>query len=138
MKELNDEELQRLLDGGKSFPADEPLSDDAKAYQALFEALKSEPDSGLPYDFAAKVTRQIQAAEKRDNELRSNLLAAGLFLVSIAALCGVLVIFSPDTTSSLLKYKWVLLLLPLTFIAIQYFDQKLVKTKLFDRQSYKP
>lgn len=137
MKELNDEELQRLFGDGY-FSSPEPLNEDGKAYKALFEALGKEPENGLPYDFAAKVTRHIQAEQKRGSELRSNLVAAGLFFLTLAAACCALAIFSPDSTSALLKYKWILLLLPVAFIAIQYFDQKLVKTRIFNDRSYKP
>ncbi|HVV54221.1 MAG TPA: hypothetical protein VHC47_02785 [Mucilaginibacter sp.] len=131
MKELNDEELQRLLKAGKSFPADEPLSDGANAYQTLFEALKSEPESGLPYDFAAKVTRHVSAEVKKNSEVKYYLLAAFIFVAAIAAVCAVLAINSPAQEPELLKYKWVLLLLPLVFVAIQYFDQRFVKSKIF-------
>jgi hypothetical protein len=137
MKELNDEELQRLIEDGY-FSSGEPLNEDAKAYKTLFEALNKEPANGLPYNFAAKVSRHIQAEQKRGSELRSNIIVAGLFLVALTAACFALVAFAPDTTSTLLKYKWVLLLLPVAFIAIQYFDQKLVKTRMFSNRLYKP
>ncbi|HVW12696.1 MAG TPA: hypothetical protein VHB54_02670 [Mucilaginibacter sp.] len=134
MKEMNDEDLQRLFEDGKKHPVREPLSDDARVYQTLFEALNSEPENGLPYDFAAKVTRHIQAEQKRSNELKSNLIAAGLILAIMAILCWILGTIT-NTQSTLLDYKWILLLIPVAFIAIQYFDQKLVKTRLFDRGS---
>ncbi|HEX3385005.1 MAG TPA: hypothetical protein VHS53_07455 [Mucilaginibacter sp.] len=137
MKELNDEELQRLIEDGY-FSSNEPLNEDVKAYKTLFEALGKEPEIGLSYDFAAKVTRHIQAEQKRGNELRSNLMVAGLFLAAMSMSCCALAIFNPDTTSDLLKYKWILLLVPVAFMAIQYFDQKLVKTRIFDNRSYKP
>ena len=130
MKEMNDEELQRMFEDGHFSPG-EPLNEDAKAYKTLFEALGKEPQSGLPYDFAAKVTRHIQAEQKRGSEIRSNLVAAGLFIIAIVTACCAIAIFNPDTKTVLLKYKWVLLLLPVVFIAIQYFDQKFIKTKLF-------
>lgn len=135
MKEMNDEELQRLFEGGKQLPGDGQPGDDAKAYQILFEALKREPEKGLPYDFAPNVTRQIQAKQTHGSEIRSNLIAAGLFLAAMAMVCCILAFLKPDTRSTLLEYKWVLLSLPLAFIAIQYFDQKLVKNRFFNRRS---
>ncbi|MBS1527156.1 MAG: hypothetical protein JST19_16005, partial [Bacteroidetes bacterium] len=117
MKEMNDDELQRLFEEGT--PNSEPTSDDARAYQTLFEALKSEPEKGLPYDFAANVTRQIQAEQKHSSEIKSNVIAAGLFLAAMVVLCCLFAFLKPDTKSTLLEYKWVLLLLPLAFIAIQ-------------------
>ena len=131
MKKLNDEELQRLFEDGY-FSSQKPLNDDdEKAYATLFEALGREPEGGLPYDFAAKVTRQVRTQQKQGGELKRNLAAALISVVSLAIICGALAIFSPDTTLTLLKYKWILLLLPVAFIAIQYFDQKLVKTSIF-------
>lgn len=137
MKEMNDEELQRMFEDGNSL-SPELLNEDAKVYKTLFEALGKEPENGLPYDFAAKVTRHIRAEQKRGNEIRSNLVAAGLFLIAMAAACFALAVLNPGTTSDLLKYKWILLLLPVAFIVIQYFDQRLVKTKMFNKRSYKP
>jgi len=134
MKELNDEELQRMFEGG-NYSSSEPLNDDAKVYKTLFETLSKEPEPGLPYDFAAKVTRHIKAGQKRGNELRSNLIAAGLFLIAIAAACCLLLIYTPDTANVLSKYKWILLLMSVAFIAIQYFDQKLVKARIFNNRS---
>jgi hypothetical protein len=134
MKEMNDEELQRLFKD-RYFSSRELQNEDAKAYNTLFEALDKEPENGLPYDFAAKVSRHIQAEQKRGSELKSNLIAAGLFLIAMAATCFALAIFSPDITADLLKYKWILLLLPIVFIAIQHFDQKLVKRRVFSNRS---
>lgn len=130
MKKLDDEELQRLF-VDRHFSSKEPLSKDEKAYHTLFDALKSEPQGGLPYDFAAKVTRRIQAGQQRGNELRLNLIAACLFLLALSITCSVLAMFSPGSTPVLLKYKWILLSLPLIFVGIQYFDQKLIKTRMF-------
>lgn len=137
MKEMDDEELQRLFTDGHLSP-DECLPADANAYRALFDALKTEPENGLPYDFAAKVARQIRAGQKRGSELRPNLLAACLFLITLTMICYALAILSPESIPALLKYKWVLVLLPVGFIGIQYFDQKLVKTRIFNNRSYKP
>jgi hypothetical protein len=138
MKEMNDEELQQWLENKNQLPADRALNKDANAYRALFEALGEEPASDLPYNFAAKVTRHIQANEKRSGELQYNLVAALIFIVALAGIYGLLAFFTPDQASSLLKYKWILLLFPLAFIAIQYFDQRLVKARMFNNRSYKP
>jgi len=131
MKEMNDEELQQWLEKKPQLSADDALSTDAKAYRTLFETLGEEPASGLPYDFAAKVTRHIKAGEKRSNELKYNLVAIFIFLAVISAVWGLLTIFTPDQAPVLLKYKWTLLLFPVVFITIQYFDQKLIKTRIF-------
>jgi hypothetical protein len=135
MNEMNEEELQQWLDAKKQLPAGNPLSDDAKVYRALFEALGEEPGGGLPYDFAAKTARHIQASEKRSNELKYNVAAALIFVVALAVVYGLLVFFIPDQAPVLLKYRWILLLFPIAFIVIQYFDQKLVKVKIFSSRS---
>ena len=138
MKEMSDEELQQWLENKQQLPEGDVLQKDANAYRAIFEALRKEPENGLPYDFAAKVSRHIQANEQRNNELKFNLVAVLIFMAALAASYGLLTFFTPDQASLLLKYKWILLLLPLAFIVIQYFDQRLVKAGLFNNRSYKP
>lgn len=136
MKKMSDEELQQWLENKQQLPKSDELSDDAKAYRTLFEALGEEPANGLPYDFSAKVTRYVRADVKRGNELKYNLAAAIIFIAVLAVIYGVLAFFTPNQALLLLKYKWILLLFPLAFITIQYFDQKLVKTKIFNSRSY--
>jgi ABC-type maltose transport system permease subunit len=138
MNEMNDEELQQWLEGKPQLPGDASLGKDAKAYHTLFEALGREPEKGLPYDFSAKVVRSVQAETKRSNDLKFNIIAAVLSIVAIAIACFALSILNPTQESTLLKFKWVLLLLPVAFIAIQYFDQKLVKEKLFHHKHNVP
>jgi len=134
MKEMSDEELQQWLENKQHLPADK----DANAYRALFEALGEEPANGVPYDFAAKLARHVAAREKRSNELKYNLVAALVFLGALGLIYSLLVFFTPDQASLLLKYKWILLLFPPAFIVIQYFDQRLVKARMFNSRSYKP
>jgi hypothetical protein len=131
MKEMNDEELQQWLQGNPPLSPGDILNKDAEAYRALFETLEQEPAGGLPYDFAARVTRHIKATEKRTNELKYNIVAFFIFLAVVAALAAFLAVFAPKQAPVLLKYKWVLILFPVVFIAIQYFDQKLIKTRIF-------
>jgi len=138
MKEMSDEELQQWLENKQQLPAEKVADKDANAYRALFEALAEEPSNGLPYDFAAKIARHIGAREKRSNELKYNLVAALVFLGALGLIYSLLVFFTPDQASLLLKYKWILLLFPPSFIVIQYFDQRLVKARIFNSRSYKP
>ncbi len=130
MKELNDEELQRMLETGKPVPV-ELLSDEGKAYEALFEALNTGPEAGLPFDFSAKVTRNISAQQKRGSELRYNLIACAIFLGITALMCGIMAAYGTVNLSVVLKYKWLLILAPVVFITIQYFDQVLIKVRIF-------
>jgi hypothetical protein len=131
MKEMNDDELQQWLGGKPKLPDNASLDKNANAYRRLFETLDKEPEEGLPYDFSAKVARHIQAQTKRNNDLKFTLIAAALFVAAIAAACFVLSVSNPTQESLLLKFKWVLLLLPIVFITIQYFDQKLIREKIF-------
>lgn len=137
MKEMSDEELQQWLENKRRLPEGRALGKDADAYRALFEALGEEPANGLPYDFAAKVTRHVRDRERHSNELKYNVVSVLIFLAALTGLYGLLAFFTPNQASLLLKYKWILLPLPLAFTVIQYFDQRLVKGRMFKR-SYKP
>jgi len=131
MKEMDDDELQRLIENSKELPAGRTLNDGEKAYHALLEVLKSEPENGLPYNFAAKVTRHIQAEQKHKSEWKYNLATAAILLCLVVSLCGVMAVFGAISLATLLKYKWLIILLPVVFIVIQHFDQVLVKTRAF-------
>jgi hypothetical protein len=135
MKEMSDEELQQWLENKQQLPEGSTLRKDADAYRALFEVLGEEPENGLPYDFAAKVTRHINGNEQRDNELKYNLVTVFIFIAALAASYGLLMFFIPEQTPALLKYKWILLLFPPAFIIVQYFDQRLVKVRMFKRSN---
>jgi hypothetical protein len=132
MKEMSDDELQQWLDGKPFIPGNVSPNDDAEAYRNLFEALDKEPDTGLSYNFAAKVARKIAAEQKRNNELKLNIIVAAIFITVISTAFGLLTVFSKVTITSL-PYKWLLIFIPVIFIAIQYLDQKLVKSNIFKR-----
>ena len=129
MKEMNDDELQRWFESKRV--QGEPTTEDGKAYSSLFEALSKEPERGLPYDFSAKVMQQVKADVKRRNDLRWNLLAVAIFAVILAGIYGIISVVSPKALPSLMVYKWIFLVIPALFIAIQSIDQKLVKMDIF-------
>ena len=138
MKNMDDEEIQKWLE--ENGPASgktnkELISDDASAYQFLFDVLDEGPSQGLPYDFAAKVTRKVQAEAKRTSELRYYVIAVGVVALVLVAICGLLVLVKPAAGPSygslLLQYKWVLILVVFSFLTIQYLDQILVKGRIF-------
>lgn len=135
MKEMDDDEMQRLIESGKEMQAGKSLNNSEHAYQTLFEALKSEPENGLPYNFAANVTRHIQTDQKHKSEWKYNLATAAILLCLVVALCGVIAVFGAVSIATLLKYKWLIISLPVIFIGIQYFDQVLVKTRIFRSKS---
>lgn len=139
---MDDEELQKWLE--ENSPASgktnkELISDDAKAYQFLFDVLDEEPLQGLPYDFAAKVTRKVQAETKRTSELRYYVITVAVVGFVLAAIFGVFMLVKPaagPTYSSLLwQYKWVLILVVFSFLTVQYLDQVLVKGRVFKNTS---
>jgi hypothetical protein len=139
MKKMDDEEIQKWLE--ENGPASgktnkELISDDARAYQFLFDVLDEEPLQGLPYDFAAKVTRKVQAEAKRTSELRYFIIAIAVVALVLVAIYGLLMLVKPGAGPSygslLLQYKWVLILVVFSFLTIQYLDQILVKGKIFE------
>ena len=131
MNEMNDEELQQWLENKRPLLGDGDLNGEVKAYQNLFEILDNKPVNILPYGFNKKVTRHIQHEAKRNSEFKFHLLATVVFIGSIAVICGLMTFFNPGITFVLMRYKWILVLVPLVFIAIQYVDQKLVKSDVF-------
>ncbi|WP_259070051.1 hypothetical protein HDF24_24595 [Mucilaginibacter sp. X4EP1] len=133
MKEMSDDELQQWLDGKPSIHGNVPQIDDAEAYRNLFEALDKEPEKGLSYNFSAKVARKIKTEQKKNNELKLNLIAAAIFMALLAFACGLLSLFKVDIITKLPPYKWIFIFGPIAFIAVQYFDQKLVKSNIFKK-----
>jgi Na+/glutamate symporter len=131
MKEMNDDELQQWLDGKPTIYGNVSPNDDAEAYRNLFEALDKEPEKGLSYNFAVKVARKITAEQKRNNELKLNLIAVAIIMALVALACGLLTLLKTDIITKLPPYKWVIVFGPIVFIGIQYFDQKLVKSNIF-------
>ncbi|ASU32019.1 hypothetical protein [Mucilaginibacter xinganensis] len=134
MKKLNDEEIQRLLEGELK-SADELLSAGEKEsldqYRFLFEKLKDEPKEGLPYNFASNVKRRVQQQFNRKRDMRFYLIAFVVLIVGFAGFYQVLVVVNENAGARfmdvLYKFKWVIFLGAATFLGILYLDQKLVK-----------
>lgn len=137
MKKMDDGDLQKWFDENKLAKKEnsELISDDARAYQFLFDVLDTEPMESLPYNFAANVTRKVQAETRRSNELRYYIIAVGVVALVLVAIYGLLMLVKPASGPSygslLLQYKWVLILVVFSFLTIQYFDQVLVKMRMF-------
>jgi len=136
---MDDEELQKWMEENKSAKKmDGPVSDDAKAYQFLFDVLDTEPLQGLPYDFSAKVTRRVQAEVKRNSELKYYLIGIGIFVAAVIGIYALLTSIklgaaATPYVSALLQYKWVFVLGIFSFLTIQYLDVILVKRNVFKR-----
>ncbi len=139
MKKMDDEELQKWIEENKlsNKETDGLISDDAKAYQFLFDVLDQEPLQSLPYDFSAKVTRKVQEEAKRTSELRSYLTLLLVFVVAVGIIYTLLSVinFGRDQAyfNTLLEYKWAFVLTIFGLLTIQYLDQILVKANIFRR-----
>lgn len=134
MKELDDDDLQELLNSG--LPVDNKTlsksgKNDLLAYQNLFDALSTEPEQGLPFNFSANVRRKLQEQINRKSDLRFNLLALLIFTVVLAIAYGLLALISPANSrlvvETAIKFKWVLLAIILGFFSMLLIDQRLVK-----------
>jgi len=136
MKKMNDEEIQKWLEENRQQNTELPEGD-AKAYDFLFNLLETEPDNGLPYDFAAKVTRKVQAEQKRNSELRSYLISMAVVTVIIACIYGLLSMVKNQQSigilSVIIEYKWALILSIFSLLTIQYLDTTLIKSNIFKR-----
>ena len=134
MEELNDDQLQELLGSGAAISDDtfaEKAKGDLLAYQGLFKALDTEPAQGLPLSFASNVRRKIQQQLNRKSDIRFNILAAIIFIVSLMLGYGLLQLISTAAAglvlSLVIKFKWVLLSLSFLFFCFLLIDQRLVK-----------
>lgn len=134
MKMSDDEMLQDLLEKGL-FPGDESLSKEQKkelaAYQQLFEALATEPEQGPSFSFAARVSRAVRQQLIRKSDTRFNMIAAGIFVVSLALVYGFLALFNPSACGLILlvaiKFKWIWAFCILAFLGLQVAEQQLLK-----------
>ncbi|MDB4918316.1 hypothetical protein [Mucilaginibacter sp.] len=136
MKKMNDEEIQNWLEeNGHKSDGMPPV--DTKAYHVLFDLLSREPAEGLPFDFSARVTRQVQAQSRQNSELRSYLISIAVVSVVMALIYGLFFLLKPQLGSGFLNiatdYKWVFFLGIFGFLTIQYLDQVLIKSTIFKR-----
>lgn len=133
MKKMTDEELQQWLENNPPLTQSELTDEETRAYSALFEALNEEPDGGLPFDFAANVTRHVQAEAKRGSELKRYLMNAFWFLLASSAAVALIGLRSHDSTNLLLQNKWIIGFCIIGFCVIQGLDEKLTLSRLFKK-----
>ncbi len=123
-----DEELQnKLLTGA----ADNSV--DGAAYKKVFKALSTEPAFNLSINFADKLIRQIENKEAKSAAHEMHWLAAGIFLLFMAAIVGaVLSGFKPGFGAFKFWASYPgLFVFGLAFILlIQWLDKKWVKPRL--------
>lgn len=136
MKELNDKYIQKILEEGVQQTENNLQNinkDDFEVYQQLFLALKKEPSEGLSYNFSAKIGAKLQARQKVRNSYKFHLSMAFIVVIGfISSYVAMMMIDKEYATTfipSLFKYKWVFIFSLVALFMIQYFDQRLVKTR---------
>lgn len=134
MKKLTDEQIQALLDSELK-PSGDMLSASEKqqveGYQSLFQQLNKEPEQGLPFNFASKVSRQLQLKLKRRSDIRFNLLALFGLIAGLGIVYGILTLVDLNSGNqfllAILKFKWLLILGSLILLGTLMFEQRVVE-----------
>ncbi|WP_298734184.1 hypothetical protein [uncultured Chitinophaga sp.] len=140
MKEDRDSHIQRLLDEG-NMEAWEHLRQTAnahelEAYQQLYRMLGKNIPQGLPMDFSARVTRQVQLRrQRRENRMLALSMAGAILLCLFGAVVLMLFIdkkYNSQFLLSLTRYKWIIGTCLLFLFLVQYFDHRYLKSKNFE------
>jgi hypothetical protein len=80
-----------------------------ESYLFLFQKLKTEPQRGLPFNFASKVSGQLKVKLKKRSDIRFNLLAALGIKVGLVVAYGLLTIVDFNAGNifllTMLKFK---------------------------------
>jgi hypothetical protein len=133
MKKADDDEIQKILEqdlAANGSGAD--TDDDFKAYKTLFEALKKEPDSGLPYNFAANMSRELRRRRDDSKDIKLYLWLGLIIFIVFAGVC-VYTMQAYSThiqfiASTIKPYLWIFIFSVACLLIIQYLDQKLIKS----------
>lgn len=134
MKKLTDELIQALLES-ELRPSGEILLDSEKdqleSYRSLFQKLNIEPEQGLPFNFALKVTGQLKLKFKRRNNIRFNLMAVLGIMIGLIAAYGLLIVIDLNAGKQfllvMLKFKWLLIFSLFILLSSLVFDQQIVE-----------
>ncbi|WP_128546878.1 hypothetical protein [Larkinella soli] len=136
LENRSDEEWQAWFEGLNGTPPFAPDPDDEsfRLYRQLFDALATEPATGLSYGFSARVVRRIQEQDLARQERRAyGYVAAGILLMIGAAL-GLQAIFGRDdfreTLRAVFHYRYPVLFALGLLMLIQWADRRLVKRKI--------
>lgn len=134
MEELNDDELQELLSNGLTSgnkSLNEKEAGDLSAYQDLFKALEEEPLAGLQLSFASNVRRKLQERLNRKSDIRFNIMAVSIFVLSLVLGYGLLQMISQTNADLVLdivlKFKWMLISVICLFFCLLAIEQRLIK-----------
>lgn len=126
----SDEKIQALLEKGTGISDEEgllSLSDDFKAYELVFKALKEEDPGPIPFNFASSVAREI----RRQKSARADrlLYIAAICLVIFGMASAYLTVLAMDKEFTRLlvqtfyEVKWIVLSIPLFALFIHFFDR---------------
>ena len=134
MKKLTDEEIQAMLEIELK-PTTDKLSatedNQVQRYHSLFQTLNREPEQGLPFNFASKVTGQLKLKLKRRSDIRFNLLALSVIALGLLMIYGLLTVVDHDAGNqfliALLKFKWPLILGTAVLLGTLLFEQNVVE-----------
>jgi len=133
-----EEEMQENLEKGR-IPGGEEL--DVKAYQAVFRALKKDPDSDLPPDFAERVVARVISGQKSKYSRDYLWFGAGILFLAISLIGTILYTgfkfdlgFDLGFLNVMSDYKG-LVAFGVVFIALlNWLDKKLIREKQFDHK----
>ncbi|MGC1241148.1 MAG: hypothetical protein WA874_06160 [Chryseosolibacter sp.] len=129
-----EEELQKAVENGRLAES----SEDGKAYQAVFRALKKEPAYRLPAGFAERIVSTV-AARKADGTSKDYFwFGAGLFVLTIAFVGTILYTgFRLDFgfLKGMSNYKGLAVFGIAFIIFLNFLDKKLVKEKQFHQKT---
>jgi hypothetical protein len=133
MKELNDNDIQRMLEHELIKPDDiSPQAiEDIDAYKMLFNALNQQPDIEISQDFAVNVASVVKRKSKPSNLIIYYVLLFFILTISVIAAYVLLLAFNQSAavyiSTFIAPYKWMFLFILFMFLTIQYIDHKLVK-----------
>lgn len=122
----DEEELQKQIEGGR--PAD---GLDARAYEAVFRALKKEPVHQLPNDFADRVVKRLTTGKPRwSNDYLW--FGAGILFLIVACIGTILFTgyrFDFSFLSVIADYKGMVAFGLGFIVLLNWLDKKLIKEK---------
>ncbi|WKN32430.1 hypothetical protein PZB74_03595 [Porifericola rhodea] len=125
MKKLTDEEIQRLLDQGLE-KGEQARGEDQKMYQLLYKALEEEPQGGLSWSFADKVSRKAVQLHTRQQVKKYWLWMSLSILLALTSCAACLFIFEQELASIMVNYlielRWVVIFAAIMFFLIQLAD----------------
>ena len=129
--EQHDEQIQKMLDQGviqKNLESE----GDVKAYEALYQALRQEPELNIPLSFSERVaskTLHLQQQKARSKARRQSVLTLGVIALSLLISLFSLRYAYPPFFAYMLSHKVVVAFVVTMFAAIQLADHWLIRRR---------